>query len=1281
MVHIKRLELSHFKSFGSTTQIPFLPGFTVVSGPNGSGKSNILDALLFALGLASSRGMRAERLPDLINHDRSGKGRRTQETTVTVWFDLSDAEDLEGVEVVEIDPDPNRNDGHLVASNTGHANGNGNSNNHRHTNEGSDSNGHTHENGHSSNREALANNSHPNNGHANNEDAGARAHGLAGGNGDRPEIEWSVTRRLRVTKEGNYASTYSINGRTCTQAELHEQMQRLRIYPEGYNVVLQGDVTRIITMSSRERRTIIDELAGVAEYDRKIERAKETLEAVRDREERCHIIEQELARARDRAAAESRKAEQYRQLKQQIEHQQQWELVLAWQALQQQETQLHQKIAAGEAQAERLAEKIRDATGEIQAATETLERLNARVKALGEDEQLAIASELAKREASLEQLQARASELVAAKHANAAAADRTRTEIAQNEQAIERLGHERAALERTRLALSGERERAAAALAESKARADELASASETWMQQHAALSREAAALQAELEPLRAERARLQERATQLQGKLTEQDEQLTTLVPELGDKQAEIARLEAAAADTEQEIGDCAERLAAAERERRLQQDTQARLQREQRDKQRQLDKLEAALQTQREMQGTYATQAILQADIPGVCGLVAQLGEVAPRFQVALETAAGGRLACIVVEDDGVAAAGIEILKRERAGRATFLPLNKIHQPRFSAVRAIESATGFVDYAVNLVDCDSRFDAIFSYVFGSTAVFETLTSARSHLGRTRIVTLDGELLEASGAMSGGSRSMRSTGLHFGKTSAQESREIADLKRRLEEIDRVYSASVVRLQQAEALCQQLAHALGSARQIRQEQVWQLQQLRQDCDRLDAQQQQLVPQRDRSRAERTDVTARLEAIAATLPPQEADLERRNRELTALERAHSHTEWQTLQGQIRAGEARLQEREQALYSADQQIQARHTATEHQQEKLQEARDRLTNQQQQQQHLQQQQVTLQHQQSELQEQIAQTQADLKRLSQELWTAKQERDRAEAALATVQQRERQLTWEREKCLETLDAHRAARVGLGEQLQARAAELPDPLPEVPPIADAAGTAIATENVPARLAALQEQIRSNQKHLQAMEPVNMLAIEDFERTQARLDELSGKLATLEAERTELLLRIETFTTRRQHAFQEAFDAVNANFQTIFAALSDGDGYLQIEESEDSSRAGLTLVAHPKGKPVRRLHSMSGGEKSLTALSFIFALQRYRPSPFYAFDEVDMFLDGANVERLAKMMRHQAQQAQFIVVSLRRPTIESANRTIGVTQARGAHTQVLGLKL
>ena len=239
--------------------------------------------------------------------------------------------------------------------------------------------------------------------------------------------------------------------------------------------------------------------------------------------------------------------------------------------------------------------------------------------------------------------------------------------------------------------------------------------------------------------------------------------------------------------------------------------------------------------------------------------------------------------------------------------------------------------------------------------------------------------------------------------------------------------------------------------------------------------------------------------------------------------------------------------------------------------------------------------------------------------------------------------------------------------------------------MPEIPwlindPDSDSTNQ-IAFDTLQEQLEQIKKQIEKMQKKLEALEPVNMLALEEYQKNQERLAELSAKLETLKGERTELLLRVENFTTLRLRAFKEAFDAVNDNFKNIFATLSDGDGYLKLEDPEHPFNGGLTLVAHPKGKAVTRLSSMSGGEKSLTALSFIFALQRYRPSPFYAFDEVDMFLDGANVEKLAKMIQKQAESAQFLVVSLRRPMIESAQRTIGVTQARGAYTQVLGIKL
>jgi chromosome segregation protein len=278
------------------------------------------------------------------------------------------------------------------------------------------------------------------------------------------------------------------------------------------------------------------------------------------------------------------------------------------------------------------------------------------------------------------------------------------------------------------------------------------------------------------------------------------------------------------------------------------------------------------------------------------------------------------------------------------------------------------------------------------------------------------------------------------------------------------------------------------------------------------------------------------------------------------------------------------------------------------------------------------------------------------------------RRERDAAEARLADLRHQQQQRQWQLQRLEEERQAlaeeERSGRLRL-EQMER---ELPDPLPEIPEEVRQAG-----------LEALRERLQDIQRRMEALEPVNMLALEELEQLEQRLRELEDRLEVLSSEREELLLRIETVATLRQEAFLEAFRAVDGHFRAIFADLSDGEGQLQLENPEQPLEGGLTLVAHPKGKAVRRLAAMSGGEKSLTALSFLFALQRFRPSPFYALDEVDSFLDGVNVERLAALIAAQAGGAQFLVVSHRRPMIAAAERTIGVTQARGAHTQVVGL--
>ncbi|MBP0028595.1 chromosome segregation protein SMC [Roseofilum sp. Guam] len=1186
MVHVKGVQLTNFKSFGGTTAVPLLPGFTVISGPNGSGKSNILDALLFCLGLSSSKGMRAERLPDLVNHAKGEKRKATVEASVTVTLDVSDVEpsiweeeeDPEGE--IELDP------------------------------------------------------------------------------------EWHITRRLRVTPAGTYTSTYYMNGEACTLTQLHEHLNRLRIYPEGYNVVLQGDVTSIISMNGKARREIIDELAGVAQFDRKIDLAKEKLTEVKEKEENSRIIEQELISQRDRLAKDRAKAEKYQTLRTELLQKQEWEAVLRWRSLRAEEGKLREAIEAGDRTQGEFQDNLEALNTQISQVSEELDGLNARVKSLGEEQLLALQSTLATQQAQLSQLETRQQELETTEQQLKHHREKTEQDIHQDRQTLDTIQHQYNLETQALSGLQDSRDEAQASLTETREQAQAIASASQEWVDRQTALNHNIEEILKTLEPQRTEQAQLTERQSQLTRTLEEQNQRIATLEPNIASQHESATGLEVEVIELSQRIQVVAQTLSTAEYDQQTQQQTQKRLLNEQRDKQRQLDKLEAQVQAQQEAAGTYASKLIMQTQIPGVHGLVASLGQVDSRYQLALEIAAGSRLGNIVVDDDNVAAQAIALLKQKRGGRATFLPLNKIRPGRRPDNGF--SAEGFIDYAVNLIQCDPHYDTIFAYVFGSTAVFATLNAARPHIGNLRMVTLDGELLEASGAMTGGSQSQRSSlRLGMGAASSESAQQRA-LEDRINEIEGLLAQIEVELGNLSDATKKASAELMEVRGQHREKQLQLEQCRkqiqseqQRCDRA----RELLAQTEH---DLNQTRTRLEYLNRELPQQQSQLDEYRRSLAQLEENQAPKEWQAIQEQLREKESLLDRRELALRGCEQQLQELDKKRDRTNEKIRQSLERVNELKQNESTTMSQNTRIRRQQADIKGQMAQTTGQLAILEETLGAEKQQRDAVEEKLRQLHLNRQQLQWQQQKLAENQNTRRQNLIALQNQIQEVKAELPDPLPEVP------------EKL--KMKELEQTLRQLQKQLQALEPVNMLAIEEYEHTTERLEALSEKLAILEKERTELLLRVENFTTLRFRAFMESFDAVNENFQQIFAELSEGDGHLQLDNAEDPFSGGLNLVAHPKGKPVQRLASMSGGEKSLTALSFIFALQRYRPSPFYAFDEVDMFLDGANVERLSKMIKKQSLgSAQFIVVSLRRPMIEASERTIGVTQARGGFTQVLGI--
>ena len=1177
--------------------IPLETGFTVVTGPNGSGKSNILDGVLFCLGLANSRGMRADRLPDLVNSGMLKAG-KSAETTVSVRFDLSDWQPdaaEEGIEPPE--------DGPWI--------------------------------------QADAN-------------------------------EWTVTRKLRVMPGGSYSSTYSSDGEPCNLQQLQTQLRRLRIDPEGSNVVMQGDVTRIVSMSNRDRRGLIDELAGVALFDTRIEQSRRKLDDVQERQDRCRIVEQELLAARQRLEKDCAKARTYQDLRDQVQRGRQQELVLAFEAAEAELKQL-------KARQQHLTEKeIRDSAtitekeATLSAEAARLQTLQESVKALGEDQLLSVQAELAgldpqnralERQATQhqqegERLQGLRHNLTSRRHQ--LQADSEGLKQANNPEVLQ--AAEQACRD------------AEAAVEISRRRLGDVAGRSGAWLDEQRQRAARRSDLQTTLTPLQEEQQQLQERLRQDEARQSELQLERDEAGAEDREVQDQLEQLEQEWQSLLESLRSGKEQLQERAEAVAIQQRTRTRLEEEQTRLEREIARLESRREALQETRGTGALRLLLEAGLDGIHGAVAQLGEVEDRHRLALEVAAGARMAQVVVDDDRIAARAIDLLKSRRAGRLTFLPLNKIRSQAAGGGAAMArgrrpeggNGAGLIGRAVELIRYEPIYSDVFGYVFGDTQVFSDLGSAREQLGRFRAVTLEGELLEKSGAMTGGSFSQRSGGLSFGVSS--DSDEAEPLRQRLLELGETLVAC---RREESRLLQSLEHERPLLRQLEQRQA------ALDAERTAAKRAHgplLERCRQRSerlhslQANRTEQEQRLQVLKTTITPLLEELERISTEERKVQAEADAGNWQQLQTELEQSDTAL---EQARRHRDDRLQ-------HQRER-ELAQTRIGDQQQ---AIEEEENTLQlavtalaeahqswrNEQKELQERRQTLESQQQILQTKFGEERRARDAAEASVAELRQNLQQARWELERLQEERQAIQEQLRSGGIRLEELKPTLPNPLPEIPEEIRNAG-----------LAALQEQLQQLLKRMEALEPVNMLALEELTALEERLGDLGERLDVLSQEREELLLRIETVATLRQEAFMEAFEAVDGHFSEIFASLSEGDGKLQLDNPDDPLEGGLTLVAHPKGKAVRRLAAMSGGEKSLTALSFLFALQRFRPSPFYALDEVDSFLDGVNVERLAALIARQAEQAQFLVVSHRRPMIGASQRTIGVTQARGAHTQVVGL--
>ncbi len=1182
-MHIKELVLDDFKSFGRKTRIPFYEDFTTISGPNGSGKSNIIDSILFALGLARTSGIRAEKLTDLIynpGHDDGGGFAGEREASVEVVLDNTDGR-LGREQVVSA---------------------------------------------------------------AGSEDVG-----------DVEEI--SIRRRVKQTDEDTYYSYYYLNGRSVNLSDIRDLLAQAGITPEGYNVVMQGDVTEIIAMTPNSRREIIDEIAGVAEFDAKKADAFEELETVQDRVDEAELRIDEKRDRLEQLEAERDTALEYKELR---EEKDKYEGYLKAAELEDKRDSLadtRERIDALESELEELRRELDERQGRVTRLREDLEDLNAEIERKGEDEQLAIKREIEEIKGEISRLEDKIE--AQEERIEDAESDRRQAfvQIDRKGETVEELSTEirNKKVEKSSLKADAQEKRAEleeieAEISSIDTEYEEIRNSLESAREAAQTLRDEKNELQREQDRLLDEARRRSKAQRETESAIEEAEEKLPELDAERSDLDNELRKAER----NRETITEVVEDLRA---ERRSLQDDLDDVEDEISAKQQEYAELEARAGESGDASYGRAVTTVLNAGMDGVHGTVGQLGGVPSEYATACETAAGGRLANVVVDDDGVGQRCIEYLKSRNAGRATFLPITKMQS---RSLPSVPDVPGVVDFAYNLVDFDPAYADVFSYVVGDTLVVEDMETARDLMGEFRLVTLEGDLVEKSGAMTGGSQSgSRYSFTKSGKGQLERVAErITDLQDRKESIRSELRDVEDRLDDA------LDRQSDAAEAVRD--------IESDIESVESERAAVTERIDELESELEELEAKREEVAAEMESVEAEIESKDDEIAELEAEIAELEAEIadsaipeLTEQAEAIREEIADLEDRMDDIDGDLNELQLEKQYAEEAIEELHDEIE--------------TAQNRKADAEEHVAEFEDAIDSQRELLETKREEVDELEDELADLKA-------EREELKATLSDAEAARneqkerVGSVEgDLEERRDEASRLEWEIDELSSQVGD-YDPEEIPDH-DTVESRVASLEGQMTALEPVNMLAIDEYDRVDEELEQLEQRRETLVEEADGIRDRIDAYEDRKRETFMDAYENIDEQFQDIFERLSSGSGELVLENEADPFDGGLTMKAEPGDKPVQRLDAMSGGEKSLTALAFIFAIQRHNPAPFYALDEVDAFLDAANAEMVGEMVDDLAGDAQFIVISHRSAFLERSERAIGVTMQDENVSAVTGIDL
>ena len=1079
-----------------------------------------------------------------------------------------------------------------------------------------------------------------------------------------------ITRRLFRSGE----SEFYINKGRCRLKDIYNLFADTGLGHDGMSIIGQNKIDEILNSKPEERRLFFEETAGITKYRN---RKRESVRKLEDTEKnlvRVTDILQEIDNQLEPLAASAAKTREYNELQEDYKN---CRL-----------TEIHHKYTKLSETAAKQAGELQDSQDQVTAAETSVRLTELRKEELGKeildlDRSL---QELAEKNNALrDKIEGASSEIQVLE-------ERGR----QSKAARERILAQRAALEKEADTVRQELGQLAA---DKEQRAVELSGAEENLAKQKEASAALAQKLREQRElcsGLDSQREALTKKLMEKQNELLliERDIENSTADRESRETEAQtaatgLAALEAELQEQTTALEQAAQEQAGQEADReagrtQLQQaETKAARIQEERVKNRQeLHAADSKLQFLRNMQQSYegfgrAAKAVLKSQATwagGVCGAVAELLQVPQQYITAIETALGSSQQNVVTEDTNTAKAAIAFLKKERLGRVTFLPLQSI-VVRTASNGPERQDTGVIGYANEIVGTDAKYKKIADFLLSRTLVVDTLDHAlalaKKHGYRLRIVTLEGELLNPGGSLSGGSQQHREASFlnRGGEISAleQKTAELSAAEKRLEQEQMTAAtarqAAADQLTKVEQMLQALAVRSAELRVARERlqaeksekavQLDQLQKLAAEFQQsfAKAQEQRVAAARQvrELETEQAALQAKVDEAREVFADLDQDADDLGKYINDCEVNRTVLEQELLRSQERAllkqrelekaqeGAARTVEEEKALENGREESQQRLQSLRAENEEWQGLYDAG--------------------QKEHKDVYA------KRMAKLVESQNNDQAARDAArkLSSLQNRLHQLElaasqvkFSLEQCAEQL----LADYGLTPE---RAAEC------------------ALELSPA---AVRQHMQTLEKKMADLGPVNPNAVQEYEELSKRSEFMQKQSRDLIAAKDNLLdiLREMDITMTKQ--FKEAFQKINTYFGEIFVKLfGGGEARILLTDEANVLEAGVEIEVQLPEKKRQNLSALSGGERALTVIALLFSFLRYRPSPFSVLDEIDAPLDEANISRFGSFLRDYATQTQFIIVTHRKGTMEAADAMYGVTIEDAGVSKILSVRL